>query len=274
MDVPTLIVLGAVGGFLRGAVDLYVRFREWLADRHVHQQRVSTGTADGQAPRFGAYVDSAADSAAAAVHSLLGAAAAVLFGTTGQISGHYAALVVGLSAPMLLTQLSHVQAVSDIVTGNGEHTVVAPGAEAGAGTAGDGAQPVVGAASSSAPGQPRASTAPTAVQAPSAPSGTGQGAADHHTAQPAFPASAAASSVQPQGGRGRQEAAHLTDDVDPQAAARRERRADRQEGTGDGLPHVAPRSADRRLGDVEEGSGSPVTPRLQHRPVSGEEGLL
>lgn len=42
---------------------------------------------------------------------------AVLFGTTGQISGPYAAIVVGASAPVLLTQLARIQSVSETLGG-------------------------------------------------------------------------------------------------------------------------------------------------------------
>ncbi len=118
VDVPTLILLGAAGGLLRGALDLYTRFVSWQADRRSHRQSTAAGTAQEKAPRFQAYFDPSVDIVAAVVHSLMGAGAAVLFGTTGQISGEYAALVVGLSAPMLLTQLSRIQTVSEAVTGD------------------------------------------------------------------------------------------------------------------------------------------------------------
>lgn len=112
MDVPTLILLGAAGGLLRGAVDLYTRFVSWQAERHACRR------SDRQAPRLPEYFDPSTDIVAAVVHTVMGAGAAVLFGTTGQISGEYAALVVGMSAPMLLTQLSRVQTVNEAVTGD------------------------------------------------------------------------------------------------------------------------------------------------------------
>ncbi|MEU3614294.1 hypothetical protein ABZ725_18500 [Streptomyces sp. NPDC006872] len=118
MDVPTLIVLGAAGGLLRGALDVYTRFIDWQADRRLHRQSMAAGAAtEGELPRFQGYFDPIADPVAAVVHSLMGAGAAVLFGTTGQISGAYAALVVGISAPMLLTQLGRIQSVNEAVTG-------------------------------------------------------------------------------------------------------------------------------------------------------------
>ncbi|MFF2900235.1 hypothetical protein [Streptomyces sp. NPDC057966] len=74
-------------------------------------------TEQGEAPEFQAYFDPAVDAAAAVVHSFMGDGAAVLFGTTGQTSGGYAALAVGISAPMLLTQLGRIETVNQLVTG-------------------------------------------------------------------------------------------------------------------------------------------------------------
>ncbi|CAL9672945.1 hypothetical protein SUDANB140_07552 (plasmid) [Streptomyces sp. enrichment culture] len=118
MNVPTLILLGAAGGLLRGVVDLYARFVCWQADRNAHRQGITAGTTQGEAPRFQGYFDAPVDFAAAVVHTTMGAGAAVLFGTTGQVSGEYAALVVGMSAPVLLTQLIRIQTVSEAVTGD------------------------------------------------------------------------------------------------------------------------------------------------------------
>ncbi|MGA5766548.1 hypothetical protein ACPC36_03535 [Streptomyces pseudogriseolus] len=118
MSIPTLLVLGAAGGLLRGALDAYTRFVSWQADRRMHRQLAAMGTVVGEPPRLQVYFDPAVDIVAAIVHSLMGAGAAVLFGTTGQISGQYAAVVVGMSAPMLLTQLGRIQSVNDVVTGD------------------------------------------------------------------------------------------------------------------------------------------------------------
>ncbi|CAL9648873.1 hypothetical protein SUDANB176_06556 [Streptomyces sp. enrichment culture] len=123
----TLLVLGAAGGALRGLLDVYVRFLDWQADRRVHRR--SPPEQVGPPPRFADYFDPVGDSVAAVVHSAMGAGAAVLFGTTGQISGAYAALVVGISAPVVLTQLGRVQSVSDALT---SQPVAQPATDAGA----------------------------------------------------------------------------------------------------------------------------------------------
>lgn len=112
-----------------------------------------------------------ADPVAAVVHSAMGAGAAVLFDTTGQVSGAYAAIVVGISAPVILTQLGRVQSVSDAVTG------VPQAAEGVGGTAEGSPRPVppaqrpspIGAGSPSRPappvtvGPPQPPTAPFAA---------------------------------------------------------------------------------------------------------------
>ncbi|MFG3208312.1 hypothetical protein [Streptomyces tendae] len=112
---PMLILLGAAGGALRGLLDVYSRFLDWQADRRANRQ-LPTGQG-GEAPRFQEYFDPVADPIAAVVHSAMGAGAAVLLGTTGQVSGAYAAVVVGISAPVILTQLGRVQSVGDAVGG-------------------------------------------------------------------------------------------------------------------------------------------------------------
>ncbi|WP_199830508.1 hypothetical protein [Streptomyces sp. MMG1533] len=114
MEAATLVLLGAAGGALRGLLDVYTRFLDWQADRRAH--RLLPPEQQGQPPRFRRHFDPVGDPVAAVVHSGMGAAAAVLFGTTGQISGAYAALVVGMSAPGILTQLSRVQSVNDALT--------------------------------------------------------------------------------------------------------------------------------------------------------------
>ncbi|MFC9643511.1 hypothetical protein ACFTZF_33925 [Streptomyces mirabilis] len=110
-----LILLGAAGGALRGLLDTYNRFLDWQSDRRAHRQ-LPTGQ-ENEPRKFQDYFDPVADPIAAIVHSAMGAGAAVLFGTTGQVSGAYAAIVVGISAPVILTQLGHVQSISDAVNG-------------------------------------------------------------------------------------------------------------------------------------------------------------
>ncbi|MFD5496146.1 hypothetical protein ACFWH4_25425 [Streptomyces sp. NPDC127091] len=124
-----LILLGAAGGALRGLLDAYNRFLDWQSDRRAHRQ-LPTGQ-ENEAPKFQDYFDPVADPIAAVVHSTMGAGAAVLFGTTGQVSGAYAAIVVGISAPVILTQLGRVQSISDAVNGAPQAGTVAEEGTAG-----------------------------------------------------------------------------------------------------------------------------------------------
>ncbi|MGW5070462.1 hypothetical protein ACWEQJ_30950 [Streptomyces cyaneofuscatus] len=131
-----LILLGAAGGALRGLLDAYNRFLDWQSDRRAHRQ-LPPGQENVPA-RFQDYFDPVADPIAAVVHSAMGAGAAVLFGTTGQVSGAYAAIVVGISAPVILTQLGRFQSISDAVNGAPQAGAVA---EEGAAEASPGAVP-------------------------------------------------------------------------------------------------------------------------------------
>ncbi|MZF90980.1 hypothetical protein, partial [Streptomyces sp. SID5643] len=153
---PTLILLGAAGGVLRGLLDVYTRFLDWHTDRRGHRR--SSPAQEGEPPRFQQYFDPVGDSIAAVVHSAMGAGAAVLFGTTGQISGAYAALVVGISAPVILTQLGRVPSVNDALTG-------APQAEPNAATPAGDLLPQPTAAAS---GEPAPAPAPAALPGPPA----------------------------------------------------------------------------------------------------------
>ncbi|MDX3375552.1 hypothetical protein PV390_14210 [Streptomyces sp. ME02-6991-2A] len=167
-----LILLGAAGGALRGLLDAYNRFLDWQSDRRAYR-RLPPGQENVPA-RFQDYFDPVADPIAAVVHSAMGAGAAVLFGTTGQVSGAYAAIVVGISAPVILTQLGRVQSISDAVNGAPQAGTVAEEdpAEASPQVAPPAQQPAP-AGSGSPPPDPQPSTAgptqpSTAVHAASA----------------------------------------------------------------------------------------------------------
>ncbi|AMW08094.1 hypothetical protein A4E84_00095 [Streptomyces qaidamensis] len=243
MDVPTLIVLGAAGGLLRGAVDLYTRFVSWQAVRLACLQ------AGNQAPRFREYFDPSTDIVAPAVHTVMGAGAAVLFGTTGQISGAYAALVVGMSAPMLLTQLTRVQTVNEVITGDrpapetaqtaAENGTTATGALAGTGPAGAVGPPLF-------PVEP--GLAPSAGPAhPSAPNPSSRPTARSSARPPA--------------------AVTRAQDPGPE-----EPPADEAQLHEPARPTSTPLAA-----DAPDGTGSGIdgrsAPRWRHGPVMGEEGL-
>ncbi|WP_406146255.1 hypothetical protein [Streptomyces sp. NBC_01012] len=171
MDVPTLVLLGAAGGLLRGALDLYTRFVSWQADRRVHRRLTVEGTAGDVPPRFRAYFDPAVDIVAAVLHSAMGAGAAVLFGTTGQIDGEYATLVVGMSAPMLLTQLSRIQTVNESLTGVREPVGVSVAAEDTTAVAGESSTSTRGVGDLGGADRPGTTGAPGVITADARPGG-------------------------------------------------------------------------------------------------------
>jgi hypothetical protein len=116
VDTATFLGLGALGGSLRGLVDAYNQTMGWQAARR--EYRRARPPEDRPVPQFSEFFDPVPDAIATAFHMMLGAAVAATFGTSGQITGAYAAVTVGISAPALLTQLGRVQGVGDAITGD------------------------------------------------------------------------------------------------------------------------------------------------------------
>ncbi|WP_143254651.1 hypothetical protein [Amycolatopsis azurea] len=113
MPVEVFALLGALGGSLRGLVDLYNQITQWHNARREHRAE----NAAGVPPKLTKYIDVVPEAIAGAVHIALGAAAGALFGGTGQVAGAYAAVVVGASAPALLTQLGQLRPIKNAVIG-------------------------------------------------------------------------------------------------------------------------------------------------------------
>ncbi|WP_406417801.1 hypothetical protein [Streptomyces sp. NBC_01614] len=253
MDVPTLILLGAVGGVLRGVVDLYIQFANWRSARGAHQREQLS---EHVRPRLTQYFDPAVDLAAAGVHSVMGAGMAVLFGTTGQISGPYAAIVVGASAPVLLTQLARIQSVSEALGGGQAGAGPAdPSAGVGAGPAEPavtmGAGPVDPTVTMGAgPVDPVQRPVPSMVQ-PTLPE---QGAAVRDEPQAAAASGAAALQPDAEAGQSQRTSSHL-------------RSAAFRQDTETAQPHPNGQPA-----DPGHGHGGRGTPPLRHERAAGEEG--
>ncbi|MFD7283530.1 hypothetical protein ACFV80_42715 [Streptomyces sp. NPDC059862] len=260
MDIPTLILLGAAGGLLRGAVDLYTRFVSWQTARRACRQSAR------QAPRLQEYFDPSTDIVAAVVHTVMGAGAAVLFGTTGQISGEYAALVVGMSAPMLLTQLSRVQAVNEAVTGDRQP---ADAAEATAEIGVPSAAGAVGVGGADGSGAAEAQGAPEAVAPSARPPRSEPWPAP--SADPVQPAALTESPLPP--------ARQMHSPRPPAAVARTpeptpgEVPADRTQLPDPTRPGDTPFLADPADGTGSGLDGRGAGPRWRQEPAIGEEGL-
>jgi hypothetical protein len=105
-------LFGAGGGL---SVELLAVFRgcaQWQAAR-----RTATGRRRAKPPALRQYLDTAAHVCLAVLRAAIGAATALLFGASGQISGAYAAVALGVCAPAVLATLGAVPQVASLVTG-------------------------------------------------------------------------------------------------------------------------------------------------------------
>jgi hypothetical protein len=107
--------LGAAGGVLVEAIALLNSVTIWQKSR-----RTPSGKLKAIRPGWKAYVDVLTYLWATPMRAILGAAAAVLFGSTGQISGAYAAVAFGFAAPTILAQLGSVSAVAHAALGDAD----------------------------------------------------------------------------------------------------------------------------------------------------------
>jgi hypothetical protein len=118
-------VFGAAGGL---SVEVLAVFRgcvQWQAAR-----RTATGRRRAKPPVLRMYLDVAAHACLAVLRSAIGAGTALLFGTSGQISGAYAAVALGVCAPAMLAQLGSSPGVARLVAG--PEAPAGPGGTAGA----------------------------------------------------------------------------------------------------------------------------------------------
>ncbi|MET9290699.1 hypothetical protein [Streptomyces sp. NPDC003077] len=104
MDWSAAVAYGAMGGAIVEAVVFYGRISTWQAVRH---RVLARGR--GRLPSLRRYIDLPSDLLAAVTRLLLGAGAGWLFHS--QITGVYAAVAVGASAPALLRQLGAAKSV-------------------------------------------------------------------------------------------------------------------------------------------------------------------
>ncbi|MGW7046366.1 hypothetical protein ACWGDT_27490 [Streptomyces avermitilis] len=131
MDTVTLLLLGAAGGAVRGIVHAYDCMTEWLGGRRQHRL-IPDPPAEGP-PAFSTFYDVGGESIAAVVHTVLGAAVAVLLGTSGQVSGGFAVFAAGASAPLVLVQLKNSR-LAEVILGDPQAPPAAPQSAGGTGT--------------------------------------------------------------------------------------------------------------------------------------------
>ncbi|MFD8599068.1 hypothetical protein ACFV1L_29100 [Kitasatospora sp. NPDC059646] len=115
---------GAIGGALVEALVFNARVLAWQAARQRAREAKRR-----RLPPLRAYIDPTADLAAAVSRLLLGALAGWLLHS--QITGLYAAVAAGASAPALLRQLGSFRTVQEIVQDPGAGEDRNPGAPAG-----------------------------------------------------------------------------------------------------------------------------------------------
>ncbi|KOV13078.1 hypothetical protein ADK60_31085 [Streptomyces sp. XY431] len=116
------VVAGAGGGLIAEAVVTYGRLRSWQEARHAAR------ATEDPLPPLGRFVDPLADSLAALVRVALGGAAGWLLHT--EVTGIYAAVTVGASAPALLAQIGRATTPTQAVRRPGEAVPDAPAAPA------------------------------------------------------------------------------------------------------------------------------------------------
>ncbi|MFK0256276.1 hypothetical protein [Streptomyces sp. NPDC090445] len=101
---------GAGGGLIAEAIVTFGRLNAWQQARHAARAAGATGDA---LPALDVFVDPLADSLAALFRLALGAAAGWLL--HGEVTGVYAAVTVGASAPALLAQFGRATTAAGAV---------------------------------------------------------------------------------------------------------------------------------------------------------------
>lgn len=130
---------GAGGGGLFECLAIFNRCREWQVAR-----RTPIGRVKANPPKLEVYLDVRAHLLIAFFRMALGAGVATLFGTSGQISGSYAAIVFGLSAPALLANLGNIPQVADAISrSSGESATQRPAVGTGNSPAVGGEEPLI-----------------------------------------------------------------------------------------------------------------------------------
>lgn len=130
------VASGAVGGLIAEVAVTYGRLRSWQGARHAAR------ASEAPLPPLGRFVDPLADSLAALVRVALGGAAGWLLHT--EVTGFYAAVAVGASAPALLAQIGRAATPEAALRARGEVSPAEPVSSADQG----GASPVPGEVSS------------------------------------------------------------------------------------------------------------------------------
>lgn len=119
------LLLGAGGGALVEVLAIFQSVAQWGADRRTKTGRVKTSP-----PSLREYVDLPVHAWLVPLRGGLGGGTAVLFVTTGQISGTVAAVALGYAAPTVLAQLGQFPQVKALFGGGATEDVARTTTEA------------------------------------------------------------------------------------------------------------------------------------------------
>jgi hypothetical protein len=112
MNMWQFALCGALGGVLVEVLALFGCLVKWQASR-----RTPSGRVKSRPPRFESFVDLPVHLSMLVLRPGLGAAAATLFASSGQITGPYVAVALGFTAPAILSQLGSVPQIERAVKG-------------------------------------------------------------------------------------------------------------------------------------------------------------
>ncbi|WP_284433015.1 hypothetical protein [Streptomyces sp. TUS-ST3] len=113
MPWTTSIACGGLGGLVVEIVVFYGRIATWQAARH---RALAKDRRRDQLPSLGKYIDAPSDALAAVTRLTLGAGAGWIF--SPQLTGVFAAVAVGASAPALLRQLGSAKTLQAALSGS------------------------------------------------------------------------------------------------------------------------------------------------------------
>lgn len=104
-------LLGAIGGVVVETLEFFRCVARWQEARRDHD-----GTLKRKRPGLERYVDLPVHACMLPARAALGAGAAILFGTTGQVTGVYGAVAFGCAAPVLLAQLGSIPQIDKAIS--------------------------------------------------------------------------------------------------------------------------------------------------------------
>jgi hypothetical protein len=103
-------LLGAAGGVIVEVLGIFRWVKAWQDSR-----RCSDGTIQDKPPKLARYLDIPAHCIMLPARAALRAAAAIVFGLTGQVTGPYGALAFGCVAPLMLARVGMIPQVANAI---------------------------------------------------------------------------------------------------------------------------------------------------------------